>query len=419
MLCLFALLAPLPLIAQTYTAKSIVFNGATGYNDKDLLAEIGLRPGMKVSYEMMREDTKKLMQTGLFDQSSFTFDGMVLTFRLSPVDDLYPVRYDNLPIADDDEIEALLHKRFPLYHGKLPAEGSLTDNVRKALEELLAAHGLKAQISTFNDSDARGRKVVTVKFSITAPPVLIGSIALDGVSDPHNEILLRDLHDLESKPYSSASSSGYIEQAVHDYYINRGHAAAVIHAVRSGAPTQSATSIDVPFTLHVDEGKIYKIAGIKLPNASLLSVEDAGKIMRDAGGRVPQAVALRSLWYKMRESYLAKGYLDCVITPKPIFDEAAGTVIYTAEVTTGPVYHLGFVKFYGVSEELHKQLVHEWQMMPGDVFDETYAANFMTRFIASYPAMRQQLTNFKIVNDAAADPVTHDVNLTISLVPRS
>ena len=60
---------------------------------------------------------------------------------------LYPVRLENLPLTPGKELDAALHDRVPLYHGKVPLEGGLTEQVRQALEEMLAAKGIKATVA--------------------------------------------------------------------------------------------------------------------------------------------------------------------------------------------------------------------------------------------------------------------------------
>jgi hypothetical protein len=53
--------------------------------------------------------------------SHFTFNGVDLVFVLVPATALYPVRLENLPLTPGKELDAALHDRIPLYHGKVPA----------------------------------------------------------------------------------------------------------------------------------------------------------------------------------------------------------------------------------------------------------------------------------------------------------
>jgi outer membrane protein assembly factor BamA len=113
--------------------------------------------------------------------------------------------------------------------------------------------------------------------------------------------------------------------------------------------------------------------------------------------------------------YSAKGNLDCKVTPHAEFNEAAATVSYSVDVDPGPVYHLAFVKFDNVTDELRALLIHNWQMMPGDVFDESYVAAFIMKVQQQDPVLRRSLAGVKVKFDVMANPDTHDVNVVIRL----
>jgi hypothetical protein len=110
-----------------------------------------------------------------------------------------------------------------------------------------------------------------------------------------------------------------------------------------------------------------------------------------------------------------KGYLDCKVTPRPEIDEAAGLVNYTIDTAPGPQYHLGLLKFENVGDSLRSLLMRNWQMMPGDPFDESYVANFMFIAQKSDPVLERSLAGVKATYDVHADPDTHEVNLVIHL----
>ena len=88
---------------------------------------------------------------------------------------------------------------------------------------------------------------------------------------------------------------------------------------------------------------------------------------------------------------------------------------YTVDVDPGPVYHLAFVKFDNVSDAMRSQLMRNWQMMPGDVFDESYVASFITKAREQDPILQRSLAGVKTTFNATADPQTHDVNVVIHL----
>src|SRR5208282_1076175 len=124
--------ASLPADAQKFLPKSIQFKGDPEYSDQELLAAAGLKKGTVLNVAEMKDHSQKLMDTGVFDTLSFKFDGQDLIYTLVLSTTLYPVRLENLPLAPGKELDAKLHDRFPLYHGKVPADGGLLEGVRGA-----------------------------------------------------------------------------------------------------------------------------------------------------------------------------------------------------------------------------------------------------------------------------------------------
>jgi outer membrane protein assembly factor BamA len=127
---------------------------------------------------------------------------------------------------------------------------------------------------------------------------------------------------------------------------------------------------------------------------------------------------VRNIWGLIAGRYHSKGYLDFSMTPNPEFDEAAGVVNYSVDIHPGPVYRLALLKFDNVSEDLRKLLMRNWQMFPGDPFDESYVAGFIYKAQTSDPVLQRTLAGVKVSYDVRADPTTHDVNLVIRLERR-
>jgi outer membrane protein assembly factor BamA len=178
----------------------------------------------------------------------------------------------------------------------------------------------------------------------------------------------------------------------------------------------SSASIDIPYSAVVEEGRVYKLGAIHLPADAAVTQTDLDKVIGSAGHSSAKGIVLRSTWVMISSRYKSKGYLDCKITPHPDFDEANGVVNYTVDVDPGPVYHLAFVKFENVSDELRGHLMRVWQMLPGDPFDEGYVANFVIKAEKEDPVLMRSLMGTKVSYDVLADPQTHEVNCVIRFV---
>jgi outer membrane protein insertion porin family len=412
-LAVFVSVRPLP--AQKFLPKSIQFKGAPEYSDEELLAATALKKGVVLSYTDMQDYTKRLMDSGVFASDAFKFDGQDLVFLLTPSTDLLPIRIENLPLVPGKDLDAKLHDRLPLYHGKVPADGGLTEDVRAALEKILAGEGLQTTVIKTMVGDPNTQNVIAVSYSIATPPVQVKVVHVDGVSAPNQSAVESLTTDAEKEPFDTTNSASNFEGVVEQFYNDKGYAAAKVHAAQSGNPSMESGNIVVPFSLQVDEGRVYSVKSVQLPPGTPVTQAEVDKTLAPTADRPSEGVRVRSIWVLISSRYKAKGNLDCKVTPHTELDEAAGTVSYTVDVDPGPVYHLGFVKFDNVSEDLRTLLIHNWQMMPGDPFNESYVANFIVIAQAQDPVLRRSLAGVKAKFDATADPRTHEVNVVIRL----
>ena len=405
-------LAALPTSAQKFQPKTIQFKGAPEYSNGELLAAAGLKKGTVLDFAEMKEHSQKLMDTGVFETLSFKFDGVDLVFSMVPSATLYPIRLENLPLATGKELDAKLHDRFPLFHGKVPAGGGLLEGVRAALEEMLAAQGMKSTVEAIPYTDPRLHKVTAMSLTITAPPVRLGPIHLEGVSAELQAKVQHAADHETGTAFDVQDAAGNVEHAIELFYAEEGYAAAKAQVTRSGDPVVSADAIDVPFSATVVEGRLYKLGSIRLPPDALVTQaeidETVGPKKNSAKGQV-----LRDTWYMIASRYKSKGYLDCIVTPHPEFDEATDTVNYTVDVVPGQVYHLAFVKFDNGSDEMRTRMMSTWKMLPGDPFDESYVSGFILSAQEEDPVLMHLLTGIGATYKIVADPATHEVNCVL------
>ena len=399
-----------PVSAQEFLPKSIQFQGASGYSDEELMAAAGLQKGVVLSSEEMNASAKKLMKSGVFDQLGYKFDGQDLVFTMAVSADLLPMRIENLPLTPGEELNAELHKQCPLFHGKVPAEGGLLDDVRGALEQKLADEGIKVSVTAEPYGDKKqSRKVTAMNFSIDAPPVRLGPVDIEGATASFLPRVRAAAALASTLPFESDDPVSMLEHNIAALYENDGYAAVKVTATRSGPPVMTTEAIDVPYTVTIDEGRIYKTTAIHIPSSALVTQEEINKILASKGTALHEAVAL------IERRYRANGYLDLVVTPHPEFNDSDATVTYTMDINAGAVYHLGFVKFENVSEQLRNLLIRYWQMMPGDTFDESYLDTFLAKAEEQNPVLLHSLMGDLSKIETEADPVTHSVNVVIRL----
>lgn len=404
---------PLPAQVQLLKPQTIRFDGSQEYTAQELLAATGVKKGQTYTADFFNQSAQKLMALGIFEKVSFKFDGVDLVYLVGDNPELYPVIVDNLPFDPAMDADAELRKRIPLYHGKVPSEGTMLDSVRQTFEAMLSEEGIKATVVAVPAGDPR-RKATSMKFRIDAPAVKIGDLHLTGVSDA----LTGDVAKAVSQHVAQscdARTAEHIEDAVTNFYHDRGYAAVQVHAARAGTPVAAADAVRVPFNVQVDEGRIYQLGAVTLGSSVPMTMDDVTKIMPPRDHFKQDSMYAEGVRSGVEIRLKARGYLDCKVTMTPTVDDSAGKVNYTIEAVPGPVYRLGLLKFENVSESMRALLMRSWQMMPGDPFNESYVSNFIFAAQKNDPVLQRSLVGVKAVYDVKADPDTRDVNVVIRL----
>ena len=365
-----------PAAAQKFIPQSIQFKGAPEYSNQELLAAVGYKKDTPIAYSEVKGHAQRLLDTGLFESASFTYDGVTLVFTLVPSTALYSARLQNLPLTPGKELDAALHDRVPLYHGKLPFDGGLTEQVRQAMEEMLAAKGIKATVAATPYTDQKLHEVTAMSYAIAAPPVKLGEIHLEGVS-PELQAIVKLVADRTKRTdYDTENAAGNIEHAFALFYSDEGYPAVKVHAERLGDPVVSSEAIEIPFNVIVEEGRHYKLGSIREPSGEPLTMAEINK----TAGVVPNTVekisvkdgvTLRTALAFVTGQYKSKGYMDCVVTPRPQYDDANGIVNYTLEVQTGPVYTMGKLTIENGAADLRAAMLAAWKLPEGAVFNES------------------------------------------------
>lgn len=414
LLCLaFLQIALLPANAQKFLPKNIVFKGAPEYSSQELLAAAGLKKGVLLTSAEMKDHTKLLLDSGLFDNITFTFNGVDLVFSLIPSTSLYNVRIENLPLAPGKELESKLHEKLPLYHGKVPSEGSMLEGIRSALTEMLAAVGIKSGVTVTPYSPTGQDKATAINFRISDSPVQVGSLQIEGVS-PAMQAKVQAVSASSAKaPFDTENTAGSLERAFISLYEDEGYAAVKVHAAPSGNPVVLSAAIEVPYTVNIAEGRPYKIGAIHIaPNAFVPQTEIDKAAGVDTDSTV-EKIDLHGIWALISSRCKSKGYLDCAVTPNPILDETVGTVRYEVAVKPGTQYHLAFVKFENVSDVVRTHLMRAWQMLPGDPFDAGYISNFVVKAGKEDAFLLNILQNLNVAYTVQTDSQSHEVNCVL------
>ena len=415
LLTAFVLLASsLSAAAQKFQPKTIQFKGAPEYSDQELLAAAGLKMGTVLDFAEMKEHSQKLMDTGVFETLSFKFDGVDLIYTLVPHTDLYPVRLENLPLTPGKELDAALHDRIPLYHGKIPTEGGLMESVRGALEEMLAARGIKATVTAIPYTDQKLGKVTAMSFAITAPPVQVGEIRPDGATPTLDPKAMEILVKLTGTPYDVEGSPNQIETYLGNYYRDKGYLEAAIRATPQNAPVVAPEAVHIPFMVSISPGALYKLTGVQLAPGLLVTQAEFDRQSHIHPGDIADGQHVTENWEFVARQYHNKGYMQARVLPTPSYDRAQGTVSFTVTAEPGPVYTMGKLTIENTADDLRAAMWAAWKLPTGAVFNEGAMRSY---YAAQNPnsALGRTFASANCIYKLTLNDDTHTVDVSLRL----
>jgi outer membrane protein assembly factor BamA len=389
-------------------APSIRFQGAPEYTQEELLAAAGLKPNVRLSASEVKARAKQLNDTGFFAEVRFSNDSKGPLFTLTPSTQLFPIHLDNLPLQPGKELDLKLRALFPLYHGLLPANGSVLEGIRQTFEEMLAAQGVKATVKADLTSGLGPKKITAINFTVTSPAVRIGPIQLSGVSAAMQARADGLVAGQTGNEFDTENSAIGLQHAFEDLYQDQGYAAVEVEVAEIEPLIVTDQAVDIPYKIAIREGGVYKLGAIDYPADALVSRAEVQKVLSKypAGSGRPLDLFLLAV----RDAYHARGYLDCDVSSHVSFNEATHIVDYRLDVAPGPLYRMGAVEFDGAPNAMAVRLTRLWKMAPGDTFDESYVSSFAAFAQKKDKSLSKWMLTVITTYDAKADPATHQVN---------
>jgi outer membrane protein insertion porin family len=411
---LFLISASLPVAAQYYQPKTIQFKGAPECTDQELLAAADLKNGMALTSAEINQHSKRLVDSGIFEKLDFSFDGQSLIYSLQQSDALYPVRLENLPFITSKDLDATLRARLPLYHGKVPVEGTLLDDVRAALEGMLASQGIHSTLTSTPFIDLKLQKMTAVSFAITTPAVQVGEVHLDSGGAQSDPKVKGILAKLTGSSYSIENTPDLIAANLANYYRDKGYLEVEVRAEPQSTLVITPEVVGIPFHVSIVPGTLYKLSSVQVAPGLLVTQADFDHQSHIHPGDIADGPRVRENWMYIERQYHNKGYLKASAHATPSFNRAEGTVGFSVTVEPGPIYKMGALTIQNVSDDLRAAMLAAWKMPAGSVFNEGAIRGFFATHNVN-PALERVFAMVDFKYDLAPHDDTQTVDLTLRL----
>ena len=376
-----------PARAQTapasFTLGEVHASGSHRYNDAQIAATAGLKPGDPVNNQTLQDITDELARLGVFSRVTFRFTAKnnraTVNFELEDAP-IVPVMFENFPWFTDQELTDAIRRAVPLFDGGAPRGGSLIDEITMALSAKLASRGIKADVEHTLLTEPSGDEEI-MQFRQDGPNFTVSSVQFNDWAAQHSEKLHDRVSDLVGKAYSRFALELFENEQMRPIYLSAGQI-----RVKFGVPIfklSEASGGNAPSTVVVQipivPGPVFHISGVTWTGNMAIDDAALSRLVLVKSGELADGMQLASGWQQIELEYGHRGYLDAKITPVPKFDDASGTVRYDVTILEGPQYRMGELVITGLSVDAERRLRNAWRLAPGQVFDKTFLDSTLSK----------------------------------------
>ena len=416
-LMLGAVISPWAL-GQKMTVGKVAFRNAGSLQWADLEAVAAFHAGEKVSVAEIQAAAQHLMDTGFFDDVKVDSAGpntaptIIFVLKPLPSSEMLAVGFENFVWLTDAELREAVHKTFPLFEGTLPENSNQLEAIDAALQDALAAKGVaQARVSHSLIQPTTAEPVHALSFRVSQPSVVIDQVPLAGEA-PLETALSRMTGKLHNAPFVE----GYAPDATPDLllqpYLNAGFLDAKLTDAKVELGQATANRVKVDYAATVQHGEVYHVSQIQFAGTPLVTADAFAAAAKLHAGDVASRTQLLATTAPIDAAYHKQGYMDEYVDTGSTLDNAGHTVSYRLTVVPGEQYRLHSLSVVGLPPEARAQFDLAWTMKVGELYD----AEYVRAFIVNNSAM-QSLSRYTGSFQAAADPATHLVDLTVQFVP--
>ena len=412
---LLALALTLTAAAQTYKPKQIRLQGAEGLDQAEILRTLALKQGSPLTKAEIEAALQRLADSGSFTDVSYTVNDAALTVIVKQAvgAQALPVRFTNFVWWQPADLEALLEKRVPRFHGKLPISGDLTNEVVAAAVALLAEKGVpdakvNASLST---SEGGGKGVTSIALSITSPSIVIGDVKVLGAAAIVRTQLDVAASKLAGQEFDSTESVLVIGNSISDTHKNAGYLDVTVEAPEFTPPNKDILSYEVGASVLVHPGELYHVGSLDLNTPPPVTTEQAARVTGLHTGQAAGAQDLRLAANAIARAYAADGFLEAHVLGVVDKNTANHLAAYRFSIDAGQLDHVTSVNGAALPQELREAFASAFNGKPGAPADAAFAAELLRTVRAIHAensiGLSQRLNRQTHTVEVLLEPKTH------------
>lgn len=400
----------------SYKLLSIHVRGLEHFTESQIVEASGLRLGQFAGEEEFKQAARKLGDTGLFTQLNYSYkystEGCELELQVAENSRLIPILFDNFVWFSDDELLGMLRARVPLFEGKVPGEGHLTDQIADTLSSILEEHKIAGRVEYMASGPLNGG-IDSYDYKLSMHAVVVRNMDFPGAAPEEITALQAAAKPLSGQDYLRTKMRAQEKFNFLPVYHARGFLKAEFAEVQAKVAQDGAqTLVDVSF--QVSPGLKYKLTEVKFTGNSIFPAAKLRDLIHLKSGEPANSVQLADDLSQLHKLYGTKGYLFAHVDAMPTMDDGAATVAYQLNVVEDELYRMGELTIDGIPPENAKKMLEQWQMKKGDPYDNSYSQRFFGIMYRDFGLHG----SYDVVPKEAIDRQEKTVNVALHFVPK-
>jgi outer membrane protein insertion porin family len=362
------------LLAALFPLDSVQVEGLKRLKPEQVVKASGLAVGQKVDKPDFEAAQARLLATGVLASVGYRYTssargGFSLTFEVAEVEQVFPVRFEELPGADADLL-AVLAKADPLFTNPVPG----TDVVIKRLEAALNAH-LKVEPKVIGRVLADRPEDVFLLFRPDRPRPTVASVSFKGntaftTPELQNKMAAVAIGTL----FTEDRFRELLQNQIRPIYETKGLlrvAFPKITAKRAG----DVEGLDIE--VEIVEGPEYSLDKVTLSGAP-----GAAQLLKIAAFKEGDVFRLHEVvdgLERLRAALRSQGYMKVATDSTRTYAHDRKSVDMNVAVTRGPQYTMGRLTITGLDITTEPEIRKMWGLKEGAVYRDQYPEKFLQR----------------------------------------
>ena len=340
-----------------------------------IVAVAGMNIGSPVKKEDFDAARTRLLATGAFESVGYEFKpsadgkGYQGIFDVVEIDQLFPYRFEDLPISDET-LRKELRQLEPILGDQIPATAEVLDRYAKAIEQIAKVH-----VTGKLNSDIPGQ--LAILFRPPTPRPNIAEVRFTGNAVLPTTILVNALAGVAiGVPYSETTLRLLLDSSVRPLYDARGR----VRVAFPNITVEKSKSLDVDgvvVTVAVSEGPSYNLGAVRFAGVATADTRELEKTANFQSKDIANFDDIKGGLDRIYHRYRNKGYLRVSGRIDREIHDQEHTVDLTITLDPGPQFAMGKLQIAGLDMISEPEIRKAWALKTGSPFQPDYPDSFL------------------------------------------